>query len=255
MIPITITEADLMARIAARNNGTLDEWKPSSTVAEPPKAFDDWVEKNKERIVEAGKRGTLPYWVRDNGKYFVPSRGNTTMTNTANKQRILANKQEYTRLKADPNYTDVKFDGKTGGLLAIHKDHNFDPTIGKFGIPRGDYEHIAAEVLYKNGKSVVFASEKSISGQKTPEGILEGKIFDIKGVEGVGKRNIEYKLFEASRQGVETVVLYYYDKNIFDKQCILNSYNSYLRNSKSKRVKTVYYIVEKKLYQLQQNSL
>jgi hypothetical protein len=188
----------------------------------------------------------------DNKEYFVPLRAKiTTMTvTTVAQQRILANEREYIRLKADPNYTNVKFDGKTGGLLAIHKDHNFDPTIGKFGIPRGDYERISADVLYGNGKSVILQSEKSTLGQKTPEGILDGIIFDIKGVEGVGKRNIEYKLFEASRQGVGTVVLYYYDKNIFDKQRILNSYDSYLRNSKSKRVKTLYYIVEEKLYQL-----
>jgi hypothetical protein len=92
MIPIPITEADLMARIAARNNGTLDEWKSSNTVKEPPKAFYNWIEKNKERIVEAGKRGTLPYWIRDNEKYFVSLQKNNTnnsgITMPTNKPRI-----------------------------------------------------------------------------------------------------------------------------------------------------------------------
>ncbi|GHT80184.1 hypothetical protein FACS189467_1680 [Bacteroidia bacterium] len=67
------------------------------------------------------------------------------ITTDINQLRIIANKQEYERLRADANYTSVKFDDKIGGLLAIHKDHNFDPTIGRFGIPRGDYERIASE--------------------------------------------------------------------------------------------------------------
>ena len=31
------------------------------------------------------------------------------------------------------------FDEFNGGYKVYNKDHFFDPTIGKFGIPRGDY--------------------------------------------------------------------------------------------------------------------
>ena len=68
--------------------------------------------------------------------------------NEALANRIEANRQEYYRLLEDSNYTGVRFNEKTGGLLAIHREHNFDPTIGKFGIPRGDYEKISVDVLY-----------------------------------------------------------------------------------------------------------
>ena len=106
--------------------------------------------------------------------------------------RIAVNKQEYYRLMNDSNYIDVRFNPKNGALSAIHKNHNFDPTIGKFGISRGEYELISLEVLYEYGRSVVLESEKpSNNKQKThkfSEGFLDGKRFDIKGIEGTGRR-------------------------------------------------------------------
>jgi hypothetical protein len=173
-----------------------------------------------------------------------------TANEMSNQERIASSKREYERLKADPSYTNVKLDSKTGGLMATHKDHNFDPTVGRFGIPRGDYERNAMKVLYKYGMSIILQSEQMPDGVKTPEGLLGGKRFDIKGVEGTGKRNVEHKITEANKQGVETVVLYYHDKSIFDKQRIMDGYDSYLRNSESKRIKTLYYIVDGQLYRL-----
>jgi hypothetical protein len=161
---------------------------------------------------------------------------------------IKTNKAKYERLKNDTNYEDVIFDDMNGGLLAIHIDHKFDPTIGKFGVPRGEYEHVTADLFFENGHNIVLASEKKPEGVRTPEGFLDGKIFDIKGVEGNGKRNIIDKLSEASRQGVEIVVLYYPNADMFDEQKIINAYNGYLKLSKSKRIQAVYYIVNRKLY-------
>jgi hypothetical protein len=170
---------------------------------------------------------------------------------TAAQQRILTNEREYNRLKADPNYTNVKFNGKTGGLLAIHKDHNFDPTIGKFGIPRGDYERITAEVLYNDGKSVILQSENK--GIKTADGLLDGKIFDVKGVETESTKIVR-KISGASKQGAESLVLYYHSSDNFSLQEIKNAYSAYIRNSKSKKIQELYYIVGGKLYHLQQKS-
>ena len=103
--------------------------------------------------------------------------------------KIETNRREYERLLNDDNYTDVRFNPKNGALAAIHKEHHFDPTIGKFGIPRGDYERISLDVLYEYGMSVVLDSEYTKDGVKTPEGFLDGKYFDIKGIEGIGGRN------------------------------------------------------------------
>jgi hypothetical protein len=170
---------------------------------------------------------------------------------TAEQRRVEANRKEYVRLTSDSRYVDVKFNEHTGGLLAIHKEHHFDPTIGKFGIPRGDYERIAAEALYKYGRRVILESEKcSVLGKKTPEGLLDEVKFDVKGIEGTGKRNIIDKISLASRQNAAAIVLYYHDKDIFDEQRIISAFHGYLKLSKHRSVKTVYYIVSGKLYKV-----
>ncbi|MDR0737827.1 MAG: hypothetical protein LBF39_02010 [Prevotellaceae bacterium] len=166
------------------------------------------------------------------------------------KEHVELRRIEYVRLKNDSNYTDVKFDENTGGMLAIHKDHNFDPTIGKFGIPRGDYEKNASEVLVKYGMSVVFHSEKQEYGVKTPDGLLNGGLFDIKGIEGNSHRTIKDVISKSSKQGAKTTVLYFHDKNMFDMDFIRESYKKYLSNSKSKKVRTVYCVVGKYLYRV-----
>ena len=144
----------------------------------------------------------------------------------------------------------MQFNEKTGGLLAVHKEHHFDKTIGKFGIPRGDYERNSIKVLYNYDKSIILGSEKMSIGEKTPEGLLDGKLFDIKGIEGTGKRNIISKISDASSQGVETVVLYYHDASMFNLQKINNAYYGYLNLAKTKRAQNIYYIVDDKLYRI-----
>jgi len=165
--------------------------------------------------------------------------------------KIEINKKLYKRLLKNRNYTDVRFNPKTGALSAIHKEHCFDHTIGIFGIPRGDYERITVEILFDYGRCVILESENKDIGTKTPEGLLDGKKFEIKGIEGTGKRNIITKISDASKQGVETVVLYFHDMNMFDLQKIINAYNKYLKLSKSKRIHNVYYIVDNKLHKIE----
>jgi hypothetical protein len=164
--------------------------------------------------------------------------------------RIEANRAEYERLKKDGSYVDVRFNENKGGQLAVHIDHHFDSTIVRFGIPRGDYERIAAETLYRYGRSAVLGSEKMPDGVKTPEGLLDGVKFDIKGIEGTGKRNIIDKISLASRQNAEAIVLYYHDKNMFDEQRAINAFHGYLKLSKNRSIKTVYYIVNGKLHKI-----
>ena len=165
-------------------------------------------------------------------------------------KRIEVNRKEYERLFKDANYMDVRFNPKNGGLSAIHKDHNFDPTIGLFKIARGDYERISLNVLYNYGNSVILGSEKLGRYVKASEGLLNGKHFDIKGVEGAGKNNIINNIKNANKKNVESVVLYYHEENLFSENQIRDGYQSYLRNSKSKRIKNVYYIVNGELHKL-----
>ena len=170
--------------------------------------------------------------------------------NSALVTKIEANRKEFERLLKDSDYIDVRFNPINGALVAVHKEHHFDPTIGKFGIARGDYERISLEVLFDYGKTIVLDSEYTKDGIKTPDGFLDGKYFEIKGIEGIGGRNIIDKISDAGHQGAESLVLYYHDSNMFDLQKIINSYKGYSKLSFSKKVKNVYYIVDKKLYKI-----
>jgi len=166
------------------------------------------------------------------------------------KTRIEASRKAYERLLKDENYTEVRFNPENGALSAVHIDHNFDPTIGKFGIPRGDYERKALSVLFEYGNRVILESEKKGYEIKTPDGFLNGTIFDIKGIEGSSRRAIKDAFSKASGQGAEIVVLYFHDKNMLNIDAIKDSYSMYLINSRSKRIKTIYCITGKYVYKI-----
>jgi hypothetical protein len=163
----------------------------------------------------------------------------------------LENKKLYDSYNADINYKNVRFDPQNGALMATHKAHQFDPTSISIGIckTRGDYERNSQKVLYLNGHSVILEAEPSNDGKKKAEGTLDGRKFDIKGIEGAGKRNIRDKLFEASKQGAETIVLYYPKNRLFSIKRLRSQYNDYVKASKHQYIKTIYYIVNEELYQ------
>ena len=165
-----------------------------------------------------------------------------------NKIKLLKEAKEKYNSYNTNDWIRAKFDEHSGGYWVFHKDHQFDPTIGKFGFPRGDYEKKASEVLVKYGMSVVLHSEKSEYETKISDGLLNNILFDIKGIEGKSSRIVKDKIMEASRQGAEIVVLYYHDSNMFDIDFVRAGYEKYLTNSKNKRIKKVYCVVGKCLY-------
>ena len=185
------------------------------------------------------------YWLKDNAT-FAGISVNKMVNELAVK--IEKNRKEYHRFLNDDSYTDVRFNPKNGALSAIHKEHNFDPTIGRFGIPRGDYEKITLDILYDYGRNTVLGSEQTPRGIQVADGVLDGYKFEIKGIEGIGKNNIINNLKDANRKGAEVVILYYHDKSLFSEIQIQESYRVYLRNSNSKRIGHLYYIVDRKLY-------
>lgn len=139
--------------------------------------------------------------------------------------RRARNRKEYERLKNDPDYIDVSYDKASGGVKAIHKEHNFDTAIGRFGIPRGDYERNAVEALFRSGHSVVLRSEAGEPGVKQPDGFIDGRLMDIKGVEG----NALYAINRANIQEVDTVVLYFHDETRFDYDSIKQKWEYFPR--------------------------
>ncbi len=124
-------------------------------------------------------------------------------------------------MQKDPNYTGVEYNPITGGLKATHIDHNFDEQIGRFGIPRGEYEKLAAEALFNKGYSVILKSEKAPEGKKCPDGYLNGILMDIKGIEG----NPLYSLMRANKQEANIAVLYFHDSDCYSHDDVVSKLN------------------------------
>jgi hypothetical protein len=216
-------------------------------IEDVPEGFNNWIKNNTDNIELANIRGTLPYFLKDNANFANIFVNRINVNDRA--ELLKAAKTKYNSYNTD-DWVQAEFDEFSGGYRVYHKLHQFDPTIGKFGIPRGDYEKNASKVLSKYGMSVALDSEISKRGIKTADGLLNGVLFDVKGVEGKSSRIVKDKISEASKQGAETVVLYYHDKNMFDINFVRDGYEKYLVNSKSKRVKKVYCVVGKYLYRI-----
>ncbi|MBP5559183.1 MAG: hypothetical protein J6X71_05405 [Bacteroidales bacterium] len=129
------------------------------------------------------------------------------------------NFQEYLRLLKNPNYVDVCFDERSGGVSAVHLEHQFDKSTGPFGYKRGQYELDTMIALRQSGHSIILEPELS-SGEtvsKSCDGFLDGVSAEIKAVESVGRWSIRTKIYKAKKQGAQTVILYFPEENLFSK--------------------------------------
>lgn len=167
------------------------------------------------------------------------------------------NFQDYLRFRLDPDYVDVLFDDVSGGVSAIHREHKFDKQMGAFGVRIGEYERMAVNVLRKNGHYVVLASELAPNGVKTPDGILDGSIMDIKSIEGKSFWAVKDKLHNAIKQGVECVVLYFHKKELYSPLRIEDGWHRFLNDPSSQKhfntIKQLICIVEEKEIEYQIN--
>lgn len=145
------------------------------------------------------------------------------------------NFQEYLRLLKDPDYYDVYFDEQSGGVSAIHKDHQFDKKTGPFGIRKGDYERNSVTLLRKKGHHILLESELAPEGIKTPDGLIDGVRMDIKAVEGYGKWAIKDKFYDAIKKGVECVIMYFHKRELYSLDRIEKGWRFFLLNKDSQR--------------------
>jgi hypothetical protein len=74
MFPIRISDDDLEARWIARMKNKLQDWKPTNEINQPPKALNEWINRNKER---AKGWENMPYWVKDNRQFVKDFEVNT----------------------------------------------------------------------------------------------------------------------------------------------------------------------------------
>jgi hypothetical protein len=198
-----------------------------------------------ERATESKKQQIFRFNPGKEGKVFPPKHPYYKTPAEAKKEikdvaRYEHNKALYEKLKEDKNYTDVAFDPKTGGVTAVHIEHNFDPTIGKFGVPRGDYERNAIQGLFLNGHMVILNKEESnLVGIKQPDGFIDGRLMDIKGVEG----NCLYAMNRANVQKVDTCILYFHDETAFSLTDVRSKWENlpnWIENNERITDKTIY---------------
>ena len=70
IVPVMASEEETLAYHKAMLEGAdVSGWEFSGEVSEPHEGFRKWVEDNRGWMERAAERGTLPYWVRDNGRY------------------------------------------------------------------------------------------------------------------------------------------------------------------------------------------
>lgn len=199
-IPILMTEDEFW------------EWdgrgeEPSGSVNEikdVPDNFKRWAEKNSSRIAVAKKRGTLPYFVRDNEKTVETivrekklsviekaeiRHKNRTTEQIENIKYRAESRRQYILLKNDPNYEDVTLNYDNGGLKAININHNEVKNKG------GLYEKIVQDIGYQNGHRVILeAEDNTILGKRNTDGTWDGDLMEIAAAETGTANNIRNAL-------------------------------------------------------------
>ena len=128
-----------------------------------------------------------------------------------NNQRRGKNYQTYLQLQQDPDYYQVTFDQNSGGVSAVHREHSYDKQKGPYGLKRGEYELIVADVLRKEGHCIILVPDKhpAAFSEKHFDGTLDGQPLEIKAIEGFGQWAIRTKLYKAAQQGGQIVVLFF----------------------------------------------
>ena len=138
------------------------------------------------------------------------------------KERRKRNKALYESLKADPNYKDVKFDKKSGGVMASHIGHNFDKKGGL-------YELEAQKCGFKLGHAVILENERNGKvGQKFTEGIWDGLRFEVAGRETATENNILKGLKHCAEKRMTEIAVLVYPNGGFDEDILKKAIRRYL---------------------------
>ena len=110
------------------------------------------------------------------------------------------------KIKNNSHYYNVKFNSKTGGLMATHVDHIFDPK-------KGWREVEVQKIGYKYGRSVIFESEKgNPPGIKHTDGFWDGKKFEIASSESGSSLNIRDAMKHCASKKIHKLLLFFYSR-------------------------------------------
>jgi len=207
-------------------------------ITKMPKQFEQWMEKNNNRIEISNNRGTLPNFIKDNSKY---AGIRVNLINTAKGKNIIKD-----AIKKYNSYGDewekAYFDEKSGGFTVYHKEHQFTKTGGG-----GEAEKIVGKMLAKyNGKQVEFLPEGE---KKSPDIEFDGQKWDIKYIDNANEKTIRGYIEDARK--ADNVIFYFTKKEKYEllNNAIEREKGKFLKEQSSK-IPDMYFIDKNKLLRL-----
>ena len=154
-------------------------------------------------------------------------------------------KSDYYDLKHNPDYRDVRFDKKSGGVRATHVGHNDNTGRKEFfgGTMSGaDLERACVEQLFRAGHKVILCDESKMRnpGEAYPalDMQLDGRMMDIRSITGRSRwythafltKNKQLKKYNARpdiKEPANALCLYFHDASLFNEDYLLRSINKY----------------------------
>ena len=147
----------------------------------------------------------------------------------------------YLSLLADPNYENILFNAETGGLIATHKEHNFN-------VQNGQYEKDVQRIGYNDGHCVILTSEKGKpDDEKYYDGLWDNSTFEIGSSLGIGKNNIKGILQHCQKKKAEIAIIYFPNSKLFSLERLLTGIAKY-NGQTNYRFKHIIYVVNDTVY-------
>lgn len=164
-------------------------------------------------------------------------------------RRILDNAEQYRTLKANPDYKDVDFDWKTGGLKATHVGHKErDPMVDQLffdneKLTSSDLEKECQNILFRQGNSAILCDEGIVRKRGIIDTALDmelnGKMVDIASITkdspdyrnrfiGKNKQIGAYNHLPYVEEKADTVCLHFHDPKMYSAEKVTNGYQGYL---------------------------
>ena len=169
---------------------SVRDFKFTGKQPEPPEKFTRWIKDNEDRIVSAK---SLPYFIKDNGKY---------VTAVTERVKLKITKSEAEELKNKGYKVETS---SNGALKAIHPNHNFSMT--RHG---GEYEKKVAEIGFNSGHRVTLDEERhDVYKQRSAEGTWDYLRMEVAGTGKEESKNIRDALKHcASKTGTEAAIIF-----------------------------------------------
>lgn len=190
--------------IIANEDNDRDFWeKPLNEVKDVPPKFKQWLEDNADRLERANKRGTLPYWVKENPKYTGITVG---PLNTPEKSKIIAASRKSFEAYG-PEWEKAYFDERSGGFVVIDKQRAAKGNTNKQEFAKFSKEVEIAEVYAQNGHKIEMLEEDS--RKSSCDARIDGILADFKRTSS-HNNIISYAKEAVRKQGAE-IVLFQFD--------------------------------------------